>query len=138
MSAPQNNLKEIFNAGRDRSINALVNDIKPKYEAYLASGRDEYTYYRKWTEPGYFMSPFYNEVCDDSHVAPDANYINGIVNEREMCVFMSELTRALEKHNIYASNSSCKYEIPEIGNIHCMRIKLDLSLIKPQKIFPKQ
>ena len=133
MSAPQNNLMEIFNTGRDRSINALVNDIKTKYEAYLASGRDEYTYYCKWTEPGYFMSPFYNEVCDDSHVAPDANYINGIVNEREMCVFMSELTRALEKHNIYASNSSYKYESPETGNIHYMRIKLVLSLIKPQK-----
>ena len=134
MSALQNNLKEIFNTGRERSINVLINDIKKKYEAYLASGRDEYTYFCKWTEPGYFMSPFYNEVCDDSHVAPDANYINGIVNEREMCLFMSELTRALEKYNIYASNSSCKYEeIPEIANIHYMRIKLDLSLIKPQK-----
>lgn len=134
MSAPQNNLKEIFNAGRERSINALINDIKTKYKAYLASGRDEYTYIFKWTEPGYFMSPFIKRpVCDDSHVSPDANYINGTVSEREMCIFMSEVTRALEKHNIYASNSSCKYKSSEASNIHYMIIQLSLSLIKPQK-----
>jgi len=141
MSAQLNNLKQIFTNGREKSVKALVSDICKKYEAYLVSGRDKYDYSNRWSEPGYFMSPYHMNLGNDkdaaaaadttgASTAADTNVTNGWVHEPEMKAFMLEVVNALEKLGIYATNYSCGYESQPEGNVKYMIVKLTVSLVK--------
>jgi hypothetical protein len=125
------NLKNIYRAGRDKSIQALVADIKEKYAKYLEIGRDAYNYTIVWTQEGYFMSP-YHVGANAVNESGERDIYAGRVPIGEMSLFILEVTRSLESDGIYSSCSKCEYEkTPSVTDVYHMVISMRLSLNKP-------
>lgn len=127
----ESRLKKIYMAGRDKSIKALVDDIKEKYAKHLESGRDVYNYSNIWTQEGYFMSPYHVDVTAVNE-SGEPNIYAGRVQIGEMSMFMHEVASALESDGIYSNCNKCEYEkTPSVPGVYHMVISMRLSLNKP-------
>lgn len=125
------NLKNIYRAGRAKSIQVLVDDIKEKYAKYLETGRDAYNYTIVWTQEGYFMSPYHVDV-NEVNESGECDIYAARVPIREMSLFIHEVARKLESDGIYSSCNKCEYEkTPSVPGVYHMVISMRLSLNKP-------
>lgn len=116
-------LKELYQAGYEKSVVAMVDDIIAEYKLRLEHGSKKFIYYKKWQTDGYFMSPVYTE---GKKMVPKNNTI--CQNKEDIIKFQIDIIKHLnDKYGIFVYKLEAKYVDNGYG-WHFMNLEIILSL----------
>jgi hypothetical protein len=98
-------LTKLYQAGYEKSVIALADDIMNEYKARLETGSKLFRYIKSWQKSGYFMSPVYTE---GKQMEPKNNTI--LQSDADITQFKIDVTkRIIDICGISINNVEAKY-----------------------------
>lgn len=118
-------LTKLYQAGYEKSVIVMADDIMNEYKARLETGTKLFRYIKSWPTDGYFMSPVYTQ---GNKMNPKNNTI--CQSKEEIIKFQIDVIKHLnDKYGIFVYNLEAKY-IDNGYGWHNMKVEIVLSLEK--------